>query len=524
MKSDDKTNFLNPTELQHNRIENTFRASVIGLLGTLLTTVVPFLIRMMMMWYMGEEYVGLNSVLQSIVWILNTTELGIGQVMVFFLYKPAAMGDIERINAYLNEIRHLYRIVAIIILVGGLTLIPFLKFLVKGDISLGENMYFVYIEYLLALVFQYLIWPEMSSVLAAYQRLDVQYVIVVSVHIAVYAFQIVTICILKSLEIYVFIVLVQAIITGAIQKWVCHKLFKGCIPSGRIPTNERKDIRNRIVSMIGHQMDEKVLANVDNLFISSFLGLGMVAIYGNYFYVITAVSIIINTVYNSVLSSIGNAMVVESKESNRVRFDCMSFLSSFLAGWSTACMLCMYQTFMELWMPGHLLPMGIVVLFCVYSYIAQMRRTVQTFKNAGGMWQNDKFKPYVSILLDLVLNFVLIKWIGLKGAIISTIICVGIVEYPWESYVLFRDYFYGGYIEHLISTIHMSLVNTVMIAICTMLCCFFYPKILMLRLILEFIISSLVMVISYIILFRRNKVFIIWMDIVKGIVLKRFMQ
>lgn len=196
--------------------------------------------------------------------------------------------------------------------------------------------------------------------------------------------------------------------------------------------------------MIGHQMDEKLLGNVDNLFISAFLGLEVVAVYGNYMFVVTAISMLLNTVYSSVIASIGNAMAVESRKSNMVRFDCMLFLSNLLAGWSTACMLCMCQTFMGMWMPDHLLPMNLVVFICLYSYIIQMRRSVQTFKNAGGMWYNDRFKPYISMTVDLALDYVLIKAIGLHGAIISTIICVGAIEFPWEMHVLFKDYFNCG--------------------------------------------------------------------------------
>ena len=40
------------------------------------------------------------------------------------------------------------------------------------------------------------------------------------------------------------------------------------------------------------------------------------------------------------------------------------------------------------------------------------------------MWWNDRYKPYVSMIIDLILDAVLINIIGIKGAIISSIVCI----------------------------------------------------------------------------------------------------
>lgn len=519
VKTDSGRSAVSPEELKNRRICNSVKASVAGLFATLLTTIGPFATRMLMMRFMGEVYVGLNGVLQSAVWILNMAELGIGPVMVFFLFKPAAEGNQREVNACLMEIRLLYRRAALVIAAVGLAIMPFLDRIISDDISTGENIYLLYLLHLSAIVLQYIVWPEAASALAAFQRMDLQYIVVILVHSAVYVAQVVAICVCRSLSLYIFMVIVQAAVTGCIQKFVCLKYLKGYIPAGRLDASTRKDVRKRILSMFGHQMDEKVLGSVDNLFVSCFSGLDVVAVYGNYVFVVTAVSMLLNTVYNAVLSGIGNALIVETKEANRVRFDCMSFLSCMLAGWSTACLLCMYQTFMKLWMPGHLLPMDTVVLMCIYSYAIQMRRSVQTFKNAGGMWYSDRAKPYVSILVDLLLDYFLIRFWGLKGAVISTIICVVLIEYPWESAVLFRDYFDSTVNKYARDMAWSTLLNLFI----TVICYFTVKKVVLLSGIaalgVEFLLCSAIFILLYVCVYRNTAEFKIWLEtfrLVKG--------
>ena len=43
-----------------------------------------------MIYWLGMEYVGLNSLFTSILSVLNLAELGVGSAMTFSMYKPIA--------------------------------------------------------------------------------------------------------------------------------------------------------------------------------------------------------------------------------------------------------------------------------------------------------------------------------------------------------------------------------------------------------------------------------------------------
>ena len=55
--------------------------------------------RTAMIYWLGMEYVGLNSLFTSILSVLNLAELGVGSAMTFSMYKPIAEQDTTRICA-----------------------------------------------------------------------------------------------------------------------------------------------------------------------------------------------------------------------------------------------------------------------------------------------------------------------------------------------------------------------------------------------------------------------------------------
>ncbi len=500
------------TKISGYRIQNSVRGSILGMILAAETTLFPFMIRTVMMRHMGAGYLGLHGLLQSAGGVLNMAELGISSVMVYFLYEPVAVGDQKRVNACLMEIRRLYRRAACFILAGGVLAMPFLEGLASGEIPEGENIYMLFFIYVLAVSAQYLFWPEMASLLLAFQRMDIQCMITGAVQLAAYCLQLAAVCIWHHYLAYIGIILLQAIIAGTVQKLVTGRLFAGYGPQGRLGHRERMEIRKKIFAMAGHQMDEKLLGSVDSMYISAMLGLHAVAVYGNYFYVAAAVALLLNPVYNAVLSAIGNAIVTESEKANKVRFDCLFFLGNILSGWSCACMLCMYQTFMKLWMPGQMLPMEMVIWMCVYSYIMQMRKSVQVFKNAGGMWSSDRMKPYVSMAADLILNLVLINSLGLRGAVLSTILCAGVIELPWETYVLYRDYFkmpVSGYVKRFLA---YTFWNAVLCAVCFLVLKDIMPGDGVQALAIELSVCTAVSLCFYLIRYHKSREMKIWID------------
>ena len=82
------------------------------------------------------------------------------------------------------------------------------------------------------------------------------------------------------------------------------------------------------------------------------------------------------------------------------------------------------------------------------------------------MWKEDRWKPYVEIIANIIMNVTLIKVIGIDGVIIATIISMLFVAYPWETVVFFKhrfeiykSNFYRRQILHLLITLILAIIT-----------------------------------------------------------------
>ena len=423
-----------------HRKKNALRMTLTGFVYVVVSILCPFIIRSMMIYIMGYEYAGLNTVLYSIISMLNMTELGLGSVIVYFLYDPVARGDIKRIGAYLRVLKKVYGYIAAIVSLIGICVIPFIKYIVGVDVPADSHVYASYLLFLVSTIVLYLGMPEADILFNAYQRGDiVNYIKLLSALLA-YTLQIIAIVVFRSFVMYFCAILLQSLFVVFLRYYSKKKYFPQISSVGDISSEEKRDIRKRVLSVFGHQMDETLISSMDNLILSFFCGLSVVTTYGNYMYVVSALGMFLAVLFNALTVTVGNAIVTESKESNYIRFKKVLGINSALVIWIFVCMSNLY-TELTAWMGDKLLPFRTMFLFCIYFFVMQIRKSVISFKNANGMWWEDRYKPYLSMIVNIILDIILVRFAGIEGALLSSILCIVFIEIPWESKVLIRDYF-----------------------------------------------------------------------------------
>ena len=93
---------------------------------------------------------------------------------------------------------------------------------------------------------------------------------------------------------------------------------------------------------------------------------------------------------------------------------------------------------MELWVGKNLmLSFEAVICFVVYFFVKQLNTLFNTYKDASGMWHEDRFRPLTAALTNLVLNLILVQFIGIYGILISTVLAIVFVGMPWLLHNLF---------------------------------------------------------------------------------------
>ena len=108
--------------------------------------------------------------------------------------------------------------------------------------------------------------------------------------------------------------------------------YKCC---GEISKEQQMDIKKKVVALFGTKANSIVLHAMDNIVISAFLGLTMVGLYGNYYYIMTAIVGMITIVYNSMTAGIGNSLETETVDKNFFDFSVLTFANFWLVSFCT---------------------------------------------------------------------------------------------------------------------------------------------------------------------------------------------
>lgn len=463
------------------RTKNATRNIAFGTLQTIYKLLVPFLMRTLMIYFMGVQYLGLSSLFSSILQVLNLAELGVGGAMVYSMYKPIAEDDTEKICALMRLYRTYYRIIGGVIAVIGCILIPFIPNLINED-SLASlpseiNVYILYSLNLAATVLTYWLFAYKNCLLNAYQRNDVNSKISLVVTTLQYGLQILAICLFHDYYIYLIVALVTQIISNLVTAVIVNKMFPQYKPVGKLPEEETKGINRRIADLFTSKIGSVVTNSVDTIVISAFLGLTVLAVYQNYYYILTAVIGIISVVFSACTAGIGNSIVVETKEKNYNDFKKFTFLIMWIIGFCSCCFLCLYQPFMKIWVKKEELMFDYltVILLCIYFNTYEIVTFLSLFKDAAGKWHEDRFRPLVAALTNLTLNLILVNVIGVYGIIVSTIISHLFISIPWLTRNLFSTVYKRKYIKQFILKMLLYyLVNLIACGI-TYLICYFIP-------------------------------------------------
>ena len=456
--------------MNSGRVKNTLRSAVFGIFRNIFTIVGQFLIRTLLIWRLGNEYVGADSLFTSILSVLNITELGIGSAMCYMLYKPIAENNQNEINAIANLNKKLCRYIGIAILLIGLALTPFLKFLVNKDVPDDLNIYILYFIYLANAVEGYFLYAYTVSVVNAYQRNDLENKALIIARVLRYCCQAGVLLISANYWLYVTVIPISTIVENIARMYLTKKYFPRIKCEGDPSKEIKKEIRKQVLALFGHRLNGTIIASADNLVISAFLGLTILGKYSNYYYIVAALVGMVDVFLSALRPSVGNSYVIEGRKESYPLFSGLGFLLSWITGAVSISLICVFQAFIDLWTGGRgILSISTAVLLVVLFYEWNNFNYLTIFKDAAGLWWEDRYRPYVACIANIVINILLVNVIGLNGVIMSTIMTRVLISWPWLSSVLF-DKVFGRkpgvyFLEFIQVTIIMALLGIMTYAV-----------------------------------------------------------
>lgn len=453
-----------------NRTKNAKAGIITGLLSKLLHMGMPFVTRTALLYILGTEYLGLSGLFSSLLSFLSLAELGVSNALVYSMYKPVAEEDEQTVCALLNLYQKLYRMIGMVILAAGLVCVPFLRYFINGDVPADVNLYVLYGLYLGNTVISYFLYAYRGSLLSAHQRIDITNLVDSTVSTVTWVLQITMLLLFRSYYAFVIFMPLSNFAGNFLRLYYTKKLYPQYVPKGKLDPELEASIYKKIKALIGAKISTTVLHSSDNLVISAFLGLTMVTIYGNYHFLMTSIGGFLAIIYSVILPGVGNSLVTETMEKNYRDFKKFVFLNNWAVGWCAVCFISLYQPFMRLWAGEELmLPFSVMVLIVVYFIFYQGRKVVITYKDAAGLWWEDRFRPFVMAGTNLISNLIMVQFIGIWGIVLSTILSL-LVSIPWETYTVFKYVFKRSPKEYTLSFVQFLLVLTVTSAVTLGIC------------------------------------------------------
>lgn len=508
--------------MKMERTKNAGRNIVFGSILKLYQLLVPFLMRTAMIYFMGVQYLGLNSLFTSVLQVLNLAELGVGSAMVYSMYKPIAEEDKTTICALMKLYRLYYRVIGLVIAVIGITLTPFIPKLIKSDLPAGLNVYILYLLNLSVTVLSYWLFAYKNSLFQAHQRSDVPSKVALATNTVQYGLQLLVLVFLKDYYVYVIVALATQALTNIVTAIAANKMYPDYKPIGKLDKYAVKAINKRIRDLFTAKLGGTIVNSADTIVISAFLGLTTLAIYQNYYFIMNSVMGFVIIIFTSCTAGIGNSLVTETKEKNYFDFKKLAFLIIWIATVCISCFVCLYQPFMKLWVGDNLLfGMDIVVLLCVYFYIFLVNNLSCVYKDAGGMWHEDRFRPLIGGLANLVMNLIMVQFIGIYGVLLSTILSYIMVAMPWLIHNLFKLVFKRSPKEYVLTILIGALISAVIAALCYVIC-WLLPLQGIVQLIVNGAVCLVVSNAALILFYRHNKMYIPFLELLDRVTKNKF--
>ena len=427
------------------RTYNSIKNMIYSIISNALTIIIGFLVQKVFLSILGTEYLGLNSLYTNIVSMLAIADLGIGSAIIYNLYEPVAKNKKEKIKSLMRFYRNTYRIISLIIFVIGLILIPFLGTIVGKTTIPHFELIILFILFLLDTVSSYLLSYK-RSLLYADQKIYITSIVHLGYLVIMNSLLIGCLLLTKNYYLYLIIKIICRILENVVICIIADKKYPYLKEKEvkKLSKETINDIILKVKGLIFHKIGSFFVLGTDNIIISMFLGVTIVGLYNNYYLVIYALTTLICQGFTSFTASVGNLLALESKDRIFQVFKRIRFLNYLVASYTAVSILVVMESFISSWYGvEYLLDTSVLIVLVINYYLTVMRYNISIFKEAAGIFHEDRYVPIVESIVNIVASLILLKFFGLAGVFLGTIISNLILHfYSYPKYVykeLFKD-------------------------------------------------------------------------------------
>ncbi len=446
---------------EKSRTEYSMRNTTAAMVSKIVAILMGFATRVVFTHTLSESYVGVNGLFSDVLNVLALSELGVGTAITYALYRPIAEGDAEKQKSLMRMYCYFYRIVAGIVLVGGLMVIPFMDVLIKNQPEI-DHLILIYLMYLANAVLSYLLIYK-KTLIDAHQLSYLGEVYQMTAILIQDVLQIILLLTTKNFILFLVVYMICTIGNNVAISRKADKLYPYLKEKNVKPLDkeERQGIFKNIRAMLMHKIGDVVVNNTDNLLLSSMVGIISVGCYSNYYLVIGSIHQLMSQVFRGITASVGNLGVTEDCKRVRRIFESSFFVGQWLYGFAVICLYELLNPFVTIsFGEQYVFPMGIVQILCMNFLVTGMRQATLVFRDSLGLFWFDRYKSIVGAILNLGISILLAREYGTAGVFIGTFVSTMLTSFWVEPWMLYRhslkvsvwNYFlrYGFYVAVIV--------------------------------------------------------------------------
>ena len=402
------------------------------------------LVKRFVIQYLGNDINGLNSLYLSIVGVLAVAELGVGEAVSFCMYKPIVEGNCNQVSALYRLLKRVYLVVFSIIMLCGICVMPFLKYLAKGFDN-SENLHLTFGIMLISCSITYL-YGAKTSLINAYKNNYITTTIFSTGQLMQYLLQILTILLTESFVGYLLCRIIAVLAQWIATEFVIRKKYSHILAGHQMLDKETSiQVVKHTKAMFMHKIGTVLVSTADNTIISAYIGVEILGKYSNYTTIMNSMTTLLLLCFSSLTSVVGQACV--SKDGKQVNsyfgfFHGVNFLLGmiFFLGYNAV-----IDNVIEILFGTGLALDGFAISIITINYFIQfMRKSTLLFKDSSGTFYNDRWKPLFEGAVNIVLSILFVRGLGISGVLVATILTNLTICYVVEPFVLHKHVFHAA--------------------------------------------------------------------------------
>lgn len=506
-----------------SRVKNSFYNILAGIAGTILSSILAFMVRTIFIRVLGETYLGFNGLYTNILTVLSLAELGVGSSIAYMMYKPLAEKNEEKLAQVVQFYRKIYRVIGVVILVLGLCLVPFLPLIVNFENTENLNYIALYLLYLADTVSTYLFFAYKRGVLVADQKVYISNIFDLIITTILSILQIITLLIFRNFYIYIILKIAKNLILNLVTSLKVDRMYPSIhkfqeIPS--LPKSERQLVWKNVYATSIRQIFNELMNSTDSIVISVILGIVMVGKYSNYAYILSFVYIFFGGIFNPIQASIGNLSLSASLDKKNEIFNRLRFVNFFFLSFCSSCFLVLVNPFINFWIGGtYTLSFSGVIAIVGMLFVRQTGNCTAIFRLGEGYFRDYHFSPLIAGVLNLVASVILVNNIGIAGVFVGTMIGFGFQFVIVDTIVTYKKV-----LRRPLSEFYLKWLQTIVLTLCLCTASYYLSQLFIIRRIYDLIFLFIVIIgfnfFALCVIYWRNNDFQYFIQLVKKFIKK----